>query len=142
MSIAAAIGLAQVQVPGAQLRLVFLPVRPDQPVRVNLVPNGQDQHAPLISVFVDPWARRVVNVLDPREFSAGESLLAWQHALHAGQALGPVWKLLVSLCGLLPLIFVVTGLTMWWLKRAYRRQRTHAREATVETFYTARRAGE
>jgi uncharacterized iron-regulated membrane protein len=55
--------------------------------------------------------------MDPRLFSVGERILAWQHAAHAGQALGWVWKILVFLCGLLPLLFAVTGATMWWLKR-------------------------
>jgi uncharacterized iron-regulated membrane protein len=137
-----AIGLARERVPGARLRLAFLPSRPDQPVRLGMVPEGGDSHAPLVSVFVDPWARRVVSVFDPREFSAGETMLAWQHALHAGQALGPLWKLLVFLCGFLPLTFVVTGLAMWWLKRSRRRGRAADQDAVLENAYTARRAGE
>ena len=64
-----------------------------------------------------PWTRRVVDDLDPQRFSLGERMLAWQHALHAGQGLGWVWKILVFLSGLLPLLFAVTGVAMWRLKR-------------------------
>ena len=122
LGIDAAVALAREGFPDAALRLVFLPAKPDQPYRVGLVPSGGDRRSPLITVFVDPWSRRVVEVLDPRRFSAGETVLAWQHALHAGQGLGPVWKLLVFLSGFLPLLFAVTGLAMWLLKRR-RRQR-------------------
>jgi uncharacterized iron-regulated membrane protein len=59
----------------------------------------------------------VIETFDPRQFSLGERVLAWQHAVHAGQALGWVWKVLVFLSGFLPLLFALTGATMWWLKR-------------------------
>jgi uncharacterized iron-regulated membrane protein len=68
-------------------------------------------------VLVDPWTRRVVDTYDPQRFSLGERIIAWQHALHAGQGLGWVWKILVFLSGLLPLLFTVSGVAMWRLKR-------------------------
>jgi uncharacterized iron-regulated membrane protein len=142
MAIDDAIRLAQQRVPGAQLRLVFLPSRPDQPIRVTMVPEGRDRHAPPVAVFVDPWKRSVLGVQDPREFTAGETLLAWQHAIHAGEALGPIWKLLAFLSGFLPLLFVITGVTMWWLRRRRRQARAVDPEAVLETAYSARRAGE
>jgi hypothetical protein len=37
-----------------------------------------------------------------------------------------VWKFLVFLSGFLPLIFTVTGLRIWWLKR-----RAQARQVAV-----------
>jgi uncharacterized iron-regulated membrane protein len=42
--------------------------------------------------------------------------------LHYGQGLGDVWRALVLLSGLLPLLFGITGVTMWWLKRAQKRE--------------------
>ncbi len=112
-----AIALARARVPGAEPGFVFLPARPDQPFRIGLLRADQQRKAPAVTIFVDPWSRRVIEVLDPREYSIGEKILAWQHALHAGQALGWVWKLLVFLCGLLPLLFAVSGVTMWRLRR-------------------------
>ena len=81
----------------------------------------------MITVFVDPWTRRVIEVLDPRRFGIGERILAWQHALHAGEALGWAWKILVFLSGFLPPLFVVTGVTMWWRKRSRRSRRSPPR---------------
>jgi uncharacterized iron-regulated membrane protein len=93
-------------------------------------------------VLVDPWARRVIGIVDPRQFTIAERLLAWQHALHAGQALGWTWKILVFLCGLLPLLFVVSGTAMWWLKRGRRISRDATADFVLDRGEAARRAGE
>jgi uncharacterized iron-regulated membrane protein len=141
LDIDGAVALARERVPDSALRFVFLPTRPDQPIRVALTPSGRDRQAPAIMVFVDPWTRRVAEVLDPRQYSLGESLLAWQHALHAGEGLGPVWKGLVFVSGLLPLLFAVTGVTMWQLRRR-RRQPTIRQNSALGAAYTAGEAGE
>jgi uncharacterized iron-regulated membrane protein len=120
LTVDAALDLAQAGVPGARPISAFLPTRPDQPFRIGLLRTGQERGAPAVTMLVDPWAHRVVEILDPRQFTIAERLLAWQHALHAGQALGWAWKLLVFLCGLLPLLFVVSGVAMWWLRRVRR----------------------
>jgi len=42
--------------------------------------------------------------------------MAWMRPVHQG-ILGPVWQFLVFLSGLVPSLFVVTGMIMWWKKR-------------------------
>jgi len=69
-------------------------------------------------------------------------VLAWQHAVHAGQALGWAWKIAVFLCGLLPLLFAVSGVTMWRLKRRPQKSLSAASGPVPDHVYTARRAGE
>ena len=91
-----AIALARGTVPGAEPGFAFLPARADQPFRIGLLRADQQRKAPAVTIVVDPWSRRVIEVLDPREYSIGERILAWQHAVHAGQALGWVWKFLYS----------------------------------------------
>jgi uncharacterized iron-regulated membrane protein len=143
LGIDAAVALAREQVPDTALWLVFLPVRPDQPIRVALRREGEDRHGPAVTVLVDPWVRRVIEVFDPRVFSPGEIILVWQHALHAGHGFGPVWKILVLLSGLLPLLFTVTSTLMWLLRR--RRRGTvpaTSSDSLADPVYTARRAGE
>ncbi len=137
-----AIALARAQVPGGELRFVFLPTRPDQPIRVALLRPGQERREPNVAVFVDPWTRRIVETLDPRQYSLGETVLAWQHPLHAGQGLGWVWKILVFLSGFLPLLFAITGISMWWLRKRRAAARPAAPETTIDPAYSARRAGE
>ena len=137
-----AIALARGTVPGAEPGFAFLPARADQPFRIGLLRADQQRGAPAVTIFVDPWSRRVIEVLDPREYSIGERILAWQHAVHAGQALGWVWKILVFLCGLLPLLFAVSGVTMWRLRRARSGSQLAASAVILEHINSARRAGE
>jgi uncharacterized iron-regulated membrane protein len=107
---------------GAEIvRLVGPPLRRDQPLRVQLARDGDDPHAPTISVFVDPFTAQVLELRDPTAQPAGRVFLAWQRALHAGRGLGPLWQAAVFLSGLLPPLFAVTGLSMWWLRRRARR---------------------
>ena len=84
----------------------------------------------------------MIEVFDPRQFSVAERILTWQHAVHAGQGLGWAWKIMVFLCGLLPLLFVVSGTTMWRLKRGRRMSRAGAQDLVLDQVDTARRAGE
>jgi uncharacterized iron-regulated membrane protein len=142
LGIDAAVALAREAFPDAALRFVFLQTKPHQPIRVGLLRQGEERRSPVTTVFVDPWARRVVDTFDPRRFTLGERILAWQHAVHAGQGLGPVWKVLVFLCGLLPLLFSVTGLAMWQLKRRRRPAATTVSTPLIDQTYTARRTGE
>jgi uncharacterized iron-regulated membrane protein len=137
-----AIALARARVPGAEPGFAFLPARADQPFRIGLLRADQQRGAPAVTIFIDPWSRRVFEVLDPRGYSIGEKILAWQHALHAGQALGWLWKLLVFLCGLLPLLFAVSGVTMWRLRRARSGSALAGPAVILDHINSARRAGE
>ncbi len=112
-----AVALAQAAVPGTEVRQVALPLRRDQPFRAGLVRGGESSAAALVTVYVDPWARRVIEVRDPRLYTSGERLLAWLRPLHEGAALGWPWRILVFLSGFLPPLFAGTGVTMWLLKR-------------------------
>lgn len=136
-----AVALARQSVPEARVDFVGLPNRPDQPYRITLLRPGQDRGEPAVTVFVDPWTRQIAKTFDPREYSAGETVIAWQHALHSGDGAGLIWKLLVFVVGFLPLLFAITGVWMWWLKRAQRLAAT-ARITTATSAPTARRAAE
>jgi uncharacterized iron-regulated membrane protein len=86
-------------------------------------------------VFVDQWAGRVLEVQDPRTFSIGESILAWQRAVHEGSGLGPVYRFLVFLSGLAIPLFSVTGVVMWLYRR---RAKSRVRDACGALPYDAR----
>ncbi len=111
------VALAIDAAPGTSLRTLALPQRPDQPVRVGLARAGDRDGAPTISAFVDPWARRVIELRDPRQYSLSEWLIAWMHALHSGHGTVGLWRFLVGLAGLLPAVFAVSGIAMWLIKR-------------------------
>jgi len=61
-----------------------------------------------------------MGVRDPANGGGADSFMALQRPLHDGQGLGPVWEFLVFLSGLVPTLFVVTGVIMWWKKRQRR----------------------
>lgn len=128
-----AVALAREALPGAELRSVSPLARPDQAYRIGLAPAGQAHGAPAATVFVDPWTARVAEVRDPATYSAGETVMAWQRPLHAGEGLGPLWKWAVFLSGILPPLFAVTGTLMWWLKRKARRAKDAERAAALAT---------
>ncbi len=69
-------------------------------------------------VYVDPYRVTAMAVRDPGSLPFADSFVAWQRPVHDGDPLlGPVWRFLVFLSGFLPLVFVVTGVTMWIKKR-------------------------
>ncbi len=103
-----ALALAKAAMPGVAPDSITLPVRPDQPITVGFMVHD----AVRASVLVDPWSDKVIGV---RDNSA--SVLAWMRPLHQGTGLGVVWRFLVFLSGLVPSLFVVTGIIMWLRKR-------------------------
>lgn len=140
LGIDGAIELARSGMPGTSLGFAFLPTQHDRPFRIGFVRLDQERRAPAVTIFVDPWARRVMEVFDPRQFSVAERILTWQHAMpdRVSAGHGRSW---CFLCGLLPLLFVA-GTTMWRLKRGRRMSRAGAQDLVLDQVDTARRAGE
>jgi len=101
---------ATAAVPDLKLRSVTIPARPGQPIAVNYLSNG----AINASVLIDPYSGKVLATRDN-----SERFLAWMRPVHDG-SLGAVWAFLVFLSGLVPTLFLVTGLIMWWKKRQRR----------------------
>jgi uncharacterized iron-regulated membrane protein len=129
IDVGAAIGLGDAAVaPGLELQSAFMPQRPDQPYRLSYAVPGESSQFFNTTVFVDPWAAEVIEVRDPAALNAGDTFALYQRPLHYGFGWGPVWQFLVFLSGLLPLLFSITGLTMWWIKRRRRQQAALARQ--------------
>jgi uncharacterized iron-regulated membrane protein len=126
-----ALALARERVPDARFLNAFLPTRPDQALRISMIRSGHGEGAPTVTVIIDPWRKTIVDVFDPRTLSTGESIIAWQRALHYGQGLGGGYKFLVFVSGVIIPVFAVTGFLMWWLKRRNRRAGERARAAIL-----------
>ncbi len=111
--------LALSAVPNAQILSVQLPPESGGVFMVTLTPRPYGEGAPTISAFVGPGTE-VSSIVDPRTYSFGKRILVWLRVLHYGLGLGVVWKVLVFFAGFLPLLFAITGLRMWQLKRSRR----------------------
>lgn len=131
MAIDDAVELARGEVPGLNLQMVGLPTRSEQPYRVAFeLPGTTPGHGvPTVTVFVDPWQRSVIAVQDPRNYTIGETITAWQRALHGGFGFGWTWKILTFLSGLLPVLFAITGIAMWWIRRRRKAQAARTQAA-------------
>jgi uncharacterized iron-regulated membrane protein len=112
---------ATAAVPDIKLRSITLPERPNRPVTVNYLSNGAINAA----LLLDPYSGKVLVKRDN-----SERFLAWMRPVHDG-SLGGVWTFLVFLSGLVPTLFMVTGLIMWWKKRQRRIPMTAMTEDVV-----------
>jgi uncharacterized iron-regulated membrane protein len=122
LTLDAATNLALDAAPGTRVWTVRFPGRADMPYRFNLIRPGHEHGQPPVQVAVDQWKNAIIEVLNPQQYTTGETIMAWQRPLHSGQGAGPIWKILVGLSGLLPLAFGITGCTMWWMRRRARRR--------------------
>ena len=112
--------LARAAAPDARIISMAPAQKPDQPFRVMMAQPGYQDRAPALNVFIDPLRGEVIEVRDPRTYTLGENIQAWQRAVHEGSGFGIVWKALVFISGLVPLLFAVTGVAMWLIKRKAR----------------------
>ena len=106
----AAVALVRAALPHAAITTVALPLTKNDTIRVTL---GTMETGPVSVVYVDPYQRRIAGWRNPPSAPAGERFAAWQRVLHAGEGWGPLWRALVCISGLLPLLFVITGTVMW-----------------------------
>ncbi len=106
--------------PDARVRAIQLPRAPDRPFMVQMESTtGFGPSIPPITVAFDV-KNGDISVDDPRAYTTANRILNTLYALHFSLGMGGVWTLLVFLTGLLPLLFAITGLNIWWLKRRSR----------------------
>ncbi len=103
-----AIAIAREALPNATVTGITLPSRRDRTLMVNM----EAKVGVGATVYIDPWRGKVVATRD-----MSGSVMAWQRPLHQGSGLGLIWQFLVFLSGLVPALFVFTGVVMWLKKR-------------------------
>ena len=112
-----AISIAQALYPDAPVVGFGLPAGPRGVYRVNLNAGGSTAPVNNAAVFIDPRGGAVLRNAGPATRSSAENFLVMQRLLHAGEAFGPAGRVLIFICGLLPVLFVATGTMMWLRKR-------------------------
>ena len=74
-------------------------------------------------VYVDASDATVLAVWNPRRGSAGDRFMSWQNPLHSGHAFGSAGRAIVFVCGMAAVLFVVTGVPLWYARRRARTRR-------------------
>jgi uncharacterized iron-regulated membrane protein len=115
-----AIGVAQAAqaaldaFPAARVSRVGLPAKPGLPYEIRLRQPGEVRQGDgNTRVTVDAGTGRILRVRDPLRAPGGDRFIDWQFPLHTGEAFGTPGRLLISLAGLAPAVFLVTGLAVW-----------------------------
>ena len=123
-----ALEIAQRVFPNADLCWIETPDSSEGSYRFNFRQQGEpSRRFPKTNVWIDQYSGAILQVHDPRTFSAGDSLLTWFHPLHSGEALAMPGRVLVLLTGMLcPLLFI-TGVVRWTQKRKAQRLRQSMR---------------
>lgn len=106
--------------PGTRAAAIFLPAQQTQVWRVQL---RSENAAGVTTILVDDRsgaARKQVQL-------PGDRVALWIRWIHEGSNAGPLWQLLVFLCGALPSAFLVTGILIWLRSRAIKRVGSRSR---------------
>lgn len=114
--------------PEAVPRWVDTPPAQGAMHRVRLwLPGSPSERFPRSYLWIHAQTGQVLAERDARQQSAGDTVLAWLHPLHNGEALGLPGRVLVCVAGLLPLLLMVSGVQRWADRRRAQRARLAGR---------------
>jgi uncharacterized iron-regulated membrane protein len=119
-------GAVRATATDARLTSLRFPARPGRPMIATLQPAERTNGVPPTIVAVDPVDGRIISVRDPRNDGLTAGILAWLRALHSGDGLGPLWRVVVCLLGTTLPLLPITGIAMWLLRRKSGRRRSVA----------------
>jgi uncharacterized iron-regulated membrane protein len=116
-----ALAAALATVKGARPVTLQLSRRQGNPIVVEFENTGLGPSSPRILATYDSNGT-IAYVDDPRTYPMGDMFLNLQQPLHFATGVGWVWETIVFISGLMPLIFGITGLNIWWLRRRARKR--------------------
>jgi uncharacterized iron-regulated membrane protein len=82
-------------------------------------------------LWLDAYTGQRLGARDPlaAETPSGDTLITWLYPLHSGEAFGTPGRAFITAFGLIPLIFAITGVLIWWKRRSgHRRHLARERE--------------
>lgn len=114
ISVTRAVTAAQARFPDAYVSRVTFPGKAGQPFEIRVRQLGELRQGPgATRISIDSGDARVLRVIDPQRAQGGDRFLSWLFPLHTGEAFGLAGRIFVSLFGVVPLVFFVTGLVIW-----------------------------
>ena len=114
VSPAEAVAAAQAEFPEGRVSRLSFPAKPDQPFEARVRQPGELRMGPgATRISIDSGDGAVLRVIDPVRAKGGDKFISWLFPLHTGEAFGTAGRVFISLFGLVPLAFFVTGLVVW-----------------------------
>lgn len=114
ISVAAAVAAAQLQFPEGRVSRLLFPANANQPFEARVRQPGELRMGPgATRISIDSGDGAVLRVIDPLKAKSGDKFISWLFPLHTGEAFGTAGRVFISLFGLAPLAFLVTGLVIW-----------------------------
>ncbi|NVD99369.1 PepSY domain-containing protein [Massilia sp. BJB1822] len=121
-----AVSAAQAAIPQGRVSRLSLPAKGDAPYEVRLRQPGELREGDgATRVSIDSRSGRVLKVVDPLRPQGGEAVVNWLFPLHSGEAFGTAGRIFISVFGLMPLVFFVTGLVIWSKRRRAKHKGRH-----------------
>ncbi|MBF6986632.1 PepSY domain-containing protein [Cupriavidus sp. IK-TO18] len=109
---------AQSQYPDARITRISFPRKPGDAFEVRLrQPDEVRKDSGATRLWLDAWTGTRLGAKDPHDAPAGDTLLNWLFPLHTGEAFGLPGRIFITLFGLAPLAFALTGVLIWWKRR-------------------------
>jgi uncharacterized iron-regulated membrane protein len=105
---------AQARLPQGRISRLSFPARANQPYEIRMRQPGELREGDgATRVSIDGGSGEVLRVVDPLRAAGADRFVNTLFPLHTGEALGNGGRAFVSLYGLTPLAFFVTGLVVW-----------------------------
>jgi uncharacterized iron-regulated membrane protein len=114
----AAVALARATETGTVVRSVTFPRTATDTYKVELAAEADDRNTLPATVLVNEAATQVVETRPP--VAVTDDFRTFMRALHTGRVPGWIWWSLVLASGVLPVIFAVSGISLWLVKRRNR----------------------
>ncbi|WP_227459013.1 PepSY-associated TM helix domain-containing protein [Cupriavidus pauculus] len=132
---AQAMTAAQQQFPGALVTRVSLPRKPGDAYEVRLRQEGEVRaDSGATRLWLDAYTGRPLGVRDPHDAQPGDTLINWLFPLHTGEAFGVWGRAFITVFGLVPLVFALTGVLIWWKRRSgHRRHLAREKERSARS---------
>ncbi|MFD2367933.1 PepSY-associated TM helix domain-containing protein [Pseudoduganella sp. GCM10020061] len=117
LDVHAALERAQAVFPDARTSRIVIP-KPGVPYEIRVRQEGEIRHDDgATRITIDSASGQVLRVVDPLAGPRGDVLLSWMFPLHTGDAFGIAGRIFITLFGLTPLAFMVTGVAVWLKQR-------------------------
>jgi uncharacterized iron-regulated membrane protein len=103
--------LATGAVAGSTLAAIFAPTQQSQAWRVQVRAASPED---MTTVMVDDRS----GTASPVRLLTGDRTALWIRWIHEGSHSGVLWQVVVFICGILPILFLVTGVLIWLRRRS------------------------